>query len=611
VALLFRRLRNFGDDVTRPYLRQLEARHIPHVLVGGRSFHDREEVIALRTALTAIEWPDDELSVFATLHGPLFAIGDEALLVFRQQARADGAAIRRRLDPMRRIDRGVLDPLTREVADALSILRHLHVGRNSRPIAQTITMLLDAVRAHAGIALWQNGEQALANCQRLVDQARSFERRASSFRAFVEQVQADSERGEVDDAPIIEEGTEGVRAMTVHKAKGLDFPVVILVDPTCKSVRQSADRHVDASRSLWLERLCGAAPVELQEASALELERDRAESVRVAYVAATRARDLLVVPTCGDERIEGWYDVLHPLIYPAEAARHNSQTATGCPPFGEDSVRSRGPKGKVPAAGSVRPGEHITLPEGPSIVWWDPAILDLDVEELATLRHQKLLEAPADPNAEAASSAAYALWRNERDTVISGASVPAYAIQTVTSRAAHALDENLELGSVTFDQVGDDDGTRPGGRRFGALVHAVLAMTPLDAQRPEIEHLVVVQGRLVGASPEEEAAAVSAVQRTLAHPILRRAAGVGAAKVHRETPVMMPLEDGAILEGVVDLAFEETVGSFHGWTIVDFKTASEVSTESVPGEHLRQVALYCQAIGAATKSQTRGIVLVV
>jgi hypothetical protein len=40
--------------------------------VGGRSFHDREEIVALRNALTAIEWPDDELRVYATLRGPLF-----------------------------------------------------------------------------------------------------------------------------------------------------------------------------------------------------------------------------------------------------------------------------------------------------------------------------------------------------------------------------------------------------------------------------------------------------------------------------------------------------------------------------------------------------------
>ena len=53
------------------------------MLVGGKRFHAREEVEALRNALTAIEWPDDELSVFATLRGPLFALDDDALLAFR------------------------------------------------------------------------------------------------------------------------------------------------------------------------------------------------------------------------------------------------------------------------------------------------------------------------------------------------------------------------------------------------------------------------------------------------------------------------------------------------------------------------------------------------
>ena len=56
------------------------------MLVGGRSPRDREEIIALRNALVAIEWPGSELRVFATLGGPLFALGDEALLAFRQQA---------------------------------------------------------------------------------------------------------------------------------------------------------------------------------------------------------------------------------------------------------------------------------------------------------------------------------------------------------------------------------------------------------------------------------------------------------------------------------------------------------------------------------------------
>ena len=73
VCLLFRRFISWQNDVTRPYVEALEARGIPHVLVGGKAFHEREEVEAIRAALAAIEWPDDELSVFATLRGPFFA----------------------------------------------------------------------------------------------------------------------------------------------------------------------------------------------------------------------------------------------------------------------------------------------------------------------------------------------------------------------------------------------------------------------------------------------------------------------------------------------------------------------------------------------------------
>jgi ATP-dependent helicase/nuclease subunit A len=126
IAILLRRFRQFRTDVTRAYVRALEARRIPHVLVGGRSFHDREEVIALRNALTAIEWPDDELRVFATLRRPFFALADEALLAFRQYVESNGALKTRRMHPMYPVDRAELDPVAVEVAHALALLRFGH-----------------------------------------------------------------------------------------------------------------------------------------------------------------------------------------------------------------------------------------------------------------------------------------------------------------------------------------------------------------------------------------------------------------------------------------------------------------------------------------------------
>jgi ATP-dependent helicase/nuclease subunit A len=487
VAILFRRFQFFGRDITRPYVRTLEARRIPHVLVGARSFHDREEIIALRNALTAIEWPDDELKVFATLRGPFFALSDEALLAFRQQLDGAGGIRTVRLNPRRQIDRDGLPPAAAEVVDALEVLRRLHVSRNHRPIAETITSLLESTRALPGIAFWRNGEQALANCLRVVDLARNFERRALSFRAFVEAMEADAERGEASEAPIVEQGTEGVRIMTVHKAKGLEFPVVILADPACNESSNTPSRHVDPERRLWVQPLCGCAPVELLEAADEELRRDRAEGIRVAYVASTRARDLLVAPVCGDEPIEGWLQVMDPMLYPRQEARRQSIPAPGCPTFGENSVLDRGPEGHAPPGGSVRPGLHRLGGGAPDIVWWDPAVLPPEPEEHAPLRNQRVLEADTQ-GAAAASEANYALWKDRRHTLITQASRPALKVQTITSLARS---ENERVGEsrparedgppVLVETIESASAQRPGGKRFGALVHAVLASIELTS----------------------------------------------------------------------------------------------------------------------------------
>ncbi len=85
ICLLFRRFTSYQEDMTRPYVEALEARGIAHLLVGGRSFHNRAEIETLRAALAAIEWPEDQLSVFATLRGSLFAISDEDLLEYRHR----------------------------------------------------------------------------------------------------------------------------------------------------------------------------------------------------------------------------------------------------------------------------------------------------------------------------------------------------------------------------------------------------------------------------------------------------------------------------------------------------------------------------------------------
>ena len=141
------------------------------------------------------------------------------------------------------------------------------------------------------------GERVLANVLQVVELARQYEADGGiSFRGFVDALREAAERSEAPEAPVVEEGSDGVRLMTVHKAKGLEFPVVVLADMTCKLSRADASRHIDAARGLCAMPLIGCTPWDLLDHEAEECARDDAEGVRLAYVAATRARDVLVVP---------------------------------------------------------------------------------------------------------------------------------------------------------------------------------------------------------------------------------------------------------------------------------------------------------------------------
>ena len=91
----------------------------------------------------------------------------------------------------------------------------------------------------------------------------------------------------------------------------------------------------------------------------------------------------------------------------------------------------------------------------------------------------------------------------------------------------------------------------------------------------------------------------------MAHPLMRRAAAAArVGQCRRETPVLLRLDDGVLVEGVVDAAFLE---DGEGWTIVDFKTDVEIAGRLEA--YRRQVALYARAITQATGAPARGVLL--
>ena len=145
---------------------------------------------------------------------------------------------------------------------------------------------------------------------------------------------------------------------------------------------------------------------------------------------------------------------------------------------------------------------------------------------------------------------------------------------------------------------------RPGGRRFGTLVHALLASVPLGTADAALARLADAQGRVLGATPEEVAAAHDAVRRVMQHPVMKDAADAQKKGLcYRETPVTWRLSDRAVIEGNVDLAYvagDEVV-------VVEFKTDREL--DGALETYRRQVQVYAAAVGSALGRRPRAVLM--
>src|SRR5262249_8136126 len=165
---------------------------------------------------------------------------------------------------------------------------------------------------------------------------------------------------------------------------------------------------------------------DLLDHDAEETARDRAEGVRIAYVAATRARDLLVVPAIGDDPVvagweaaaDSWVAPLHGAIYSPMDRRRAPAPPLSCPAFGEDSVMQRADQ-DTPGRDNMRPGLHVLGATGAEygVTWWDPHVLELDVEPAFGIRRQDLIEDPGNDVLEA-DRRRYQEWQRTRDAAL-------------------------------------------------------------------------------------------------------------------------------------------------------------------------------------------------
>ena len=431
---------------------------------------------------------------------------------------------------------------------------------------------------------------------------------------------------------MVEEGAEGVRIMTVHRAKGLEFPIVLLADFTCNETAGDAHRWVDPASGLCALRLAGHAPRELLDHAEEETRRDGEEAMRLLYVGATRARDLLIVPAVGSAPQEGWLGRLNPVIYPAlKDWRAPLESAPpGCPVFGDDSVVVRPPKAP-PKSRAVAPGLHRAEAGEHHVVWWDPARLRLDARETMGLRQHRLLTADKGERAASQGAHEYEQWKARHGAMLAAGAAETYKVVTATELAARIVEHGARPGwlgdpdQIAIERVARA-AARPHGLRFGTLVHAILSRVALDADAAAIAEAARFfaqdarrgrrggDGRVRGRDGRDRALLdESRGRRRPGAPARVRAGAEAPERPRSKARDGVRFEgvtvEGVTVEGVVDLAFPERVAGGERWVVVDFKTDADIAGRL--DEYRVQLLLYLRAISQSTGAPARGVLMCV
>lgn len=325
-ALLFRGMSNVGL-----YEDALRRAGIPYTLSSGVGFYQRQEVLDVLNALRVVLDAYDESALFAFLRGPMAGLSDEALFrLVRQHQNLSRAFAEAEAGATGGEDEALFAARAR-----IATLRE----NIDEPPGELVRRLLEATGFEAVQLAQYLGVQKAANVRKLVAQADGFTLGGvPSLRAFVRYLSDISNEGVREgEAAMAGEGG-AVSLMTIHKSKGLEFPVVFLVDTAARPQGSKAQHAFALHRDLGLV-LRGpdaegnpGCPKIAQAITARAQREECAEHARLLYVALTRARDVLFVSGGMKFRADGaarpesgsWFDALD-QIYGVTSLAENAE----------------------------------------------------------------------------------------------------------------------------------------------------------------------------------------------------------------------------------------------------------------------------------------------
>ncbi|MBP2677950.1 MAG: UvrD/REP helicase [Deltaproteobacteria bacterium] len=318
IAVLYRS--DASGQVLSGYRKALAETGIPHVVPSRKGFFLRQEIQDLRMALSAVDVPADPSARHAALKTIFFGLSDEEIVKLYGK------------DPAAVPDR---------VRDAIALLSRLSARRGRSSLPDLLAALYGETGVDFVASRLPDGERIVRNLSKAAEMARAFEwGGAGSLKLFLAEIRRKAAEGrEEDEVPDFEEGEDAVRLSTIHGAKGLEFPVVILGGISRGGRRGPeglrADRVLGLSAVIFpgfrtysaFRQVPGAGrPVTFEQ---WEMEKMNAEERRLLYVAATRAKDRLYLVDGGKGAGSTLRDALREGIVGATAAGEGRCFVTG------------------------------------------------------------------------------------------------------------------------------------------------------------------------------------------------------------------------------------------------------------------------------------------
>jgi ATP-dependent exoDNAse (exonuclease V) beta subunit len=493
----------------------LDAAGIPYRAETSSLVYSTREIRDLLVVLQAVDDPTDELALVAALRSPIFGCGDDDLYTFRVDHRG-------RWDHQHPLPESL--PADHPVADGMRTLAQWHEARYWSSPSELLERIVRERRVlEVGFAhgrprdLWRR-------MRFVIDQARAFaDAEGTSVRDFLAWADLQgSEGARVVETVLPETDDDAVRILTVHGAKGLEFPITILSGMTTRAQARVAGvqlRFPHDSDTYALRVSSRVVTEEFERYAPIDEQMDFHEKLRLLYVAMTRARDHLVVSVHRPAKAPGtdrttWTH--------AQLVWHATAEAPGWEAFVASSVEDR--SSGEPAAAA--PDATMSTPLPAAAPPWDE-------------------------------------WLLARDRARERAAQRRVVSATGLARAAEAerrVDPGLAKGPRDLELPPWNKGRY--GTALGRAVHAVLQTVDL-ATGEGLDAAAAAQAAAEGIIGREDDVAARA-RAALTTKVVREAV---AHRHHREMYVAAPI-DGITLEGYVDLVYRRS----DGLVVVDYKT---------------------------------------